>query len=122
MKKQYRVHVPAVIAFDVVAESEEQAKRIAAAATYTPVEPIRPEEWREWDSADIPANLCIWAATYDTDGTINKIDGDLSGCAVDILDSSKVTDDDEAFAVESAVKSIAQSLGNEEELAAALKP
>lgn len=120
MKKQYRVNVPAVIAFDVVAESAEQAKRIAAAATYTPVEPIRPEEWREWDSAEIPANFCIWAATYDTDGTINKLDGDLSGCAVDILDRTSVSDD-EAFAVESAVKSIAQSLGNEAELEAALK-
>lgn len=119
MKRQYRVNVPAVIAFDVVAESEEQAKRIAAAATYTPVEPIRPEEWREWDSAEIPANFCIWSATYDT-GKINKIDGDLSGCAVEVLARTDVSDD-EAFAIESAVKSIAQSLGNEAELEAALK-
>lgn len=120
MKKQYRVNVPAVIAFDVVAESAEQAKRIAAAATYTPVEPIRPEEWREWDSAEIPANFCIWAAIYSTNGTIDTLDGDPSGCAVDVLDRSDVSDD-EAFAVESAVKSIAQSLGNEAELEAALK-
>ena len=120
MKKQYRVNVPAVIAFDVVAESEEQAKRIAAAATYTPVEPIRPEEWREWDSAEIPANFCIWAAIYNTNGTIDTLDGDPSGCAVDVLDRTVVSDD-EAFAVESAVKSIAESLGNRDELAAALK-
>ena len=120
MKKQYRVNVPAVIAFDVMAESEEQAKRIAAAATYTPVEPIRPEEWREWDSAEIPANFCIWAATYDTDGTIARIDGDLSGSAVDILDRRSVSGD-EASAVETATEAIAESLGNEDELAAALK-
>lgn len=34
--KEYRISIPATINISVAAESEEQAKRLAAAATYTP--------------------------------------------------------------------------------------
>jgi hypothetical protein len=38
--KQYRISIPAIVNISVAAESEEQAKRLAAAATYTPDSPL----------------------------------------------------------------------------------
>ena len=116
MKKQYRVNVPAVIAFDVVAESEEQAKRIAAAATYTPVEPM----FIDGFDRSRRIGLSIWAATYDQDGTIEGIDGELTGKGVEIIDKNEIKGE-EALLIDKVVREFAAFNGNEEELAAALK-
>ena len=121
MKKQYRVNVPAVIAFYVAAESEEQAKRIAAAACYTPVEPMFTNgTWENhgFESAHV-IGLTVWAATYDKDGTIGGIDGELTGAAVEVIDVNAPTED-EILDLEQGVREFAAFNSNEAELEAAL--
>jgi hypothetical protein len=108
MKQYYRVNVPAFIAFDVVAESEEQAKRIGAAAVYTPVLPIN-----ENCNIDLPAYVCLWSAG-------ENLSGNLDGSKVEVVDSGERSDD-ELKSIEETSAALAHALGNDEEFAAALQ-
>ena len=108
MKQYYRVNVPAFIAFDVVAESEEQAKRIGAAAVYTPVLPIN-----ENCNIDLPAYVCLWSAG-------ENLSGDVDGSKVEVVDSGERSDD-ELKSIEETSAALAYALGNDKEFAAALQ-
>ena len=113
MKKHYRVHVPAVIAIDVAAESEEQAKRIAAAAVYTPVSNLIEYADAETIDALHDAGVYIWS---DGEGCSGLLDGSKA----EIVDQNEATDE-WIVPLTNAVEKLASFMGNEEELAAALK-
>jgi hypothetical protein len=110
MKKYYRVSVPAFINFDVAAESEDQAKRIAAATVYTPDSDL----FRHLplaDVEDLSGQLSVWCKG-------ENLSGHLDGHAVEIVDSgSRYLDD--LLSIESNAARIARVLGNEAEYAAA---
>lgn len=55
--KQYRISIPATINISVAAESEEQAKRLAAAATYTPDSGLL---IRTYDSSNYLLDVAVW--------------------------------------------------------------
>jgi hypothetical protein len=114
MKKYYRVNVPAHISFDVVAESEEQAKRIAAAAVHTPVTSLINDlpDFAEQTFAE--ANLAVWSHG-------DCLSGRLDGSHVEIVDHDKRSDE-ELKSIEEAVAALAYMMGNDTEFAAALKP
>lgn len=112
MKKHYRVHVPAVIAIDVAAESEEQAKRIAAAAVYTPVSNLIENTDAETIDALHDAGVYIWS---DGEGCSGVLDGSKS----QIVDQNEATDE-WLVPLTNAVEKLASLMGNEAELAAAL--
>ena len=114
MKKHYRVHVPAVIAIDVAAESEEQAKRIAAAAVYTPASNLLETTDAETIDALHDAGVYIWS---DGEGC----SGVLDGSKAKVVDQQEATEE-EIISLSDAVETLASLMGNEEELAAALKP
>lgn len=112
MKKQYRVHVPAVIAIDVAAESEEQAKRIAAAAVYTPVSNLIEHADTETIDALHDAGVYIWS---DGEGCSGLLDGSKA----EIVDQNEATDE-WIVPLTNAVEKLASLMGNEAELEAAL--
>lgn len=113
MKKHYRVHVPAVIAIDVAAESEEQAKRIAAAAVYTPVSNLIEHTDTETIDALHDAGVYIWS---DGEGCSGLLDGSKA----EIVDQNEATDE-WIVPLTNAVEKLASLMGNEAELEAALK-
>jgi len=113
MKKEYRVHVPAVIAIDVAAESEEQAKRIAAAAVYTPVSNLLESTDGETIDALHDAGVYIWS---DGEGC----SGVLDGSKAEVADEQEATDE-QIISLTDAVEKLAALMGNENELAEALK-
>jgi hypothetical protein len=114
MKKHYRVHVPAVIAIDVAAESEEQAKRIAVAAVYTPASNLIENTDAETIDALHDAGVYIWSDGLGCSGV-------LDGSKAEIVDQNEATDE-WIIPLTNAVEKLAALMGNEEELAAALKP
>jgi len=113
MKKHYRVHVSAVIALDVAAESEEQAKRIAAAAVYTPASNLLESADAETLDTLHGAGVYIWS-----DG--QGCSGLLDGSKAEIVDQNEATDE-WIVPLTNAVEKLAALLGNENELAEALK-
>jgi|688.fasta_scaffold347139_3 hypothetical protein len=113
MKKEYRVHIPAVIALDVAAESEEQAKRIAAAAVYTPVSNLLESTDGETIDALHGAGVYIWS---DGEGC----SGVLDGSKAEVADEQEATDE-QIISLTDAVEKLAALMGNENELAEALK-
>jgi hypothetical protein len=108
--KSYLVAVPCRLGFYVPAEDEEQAKRLAAAATFTPVHGMEIVEASDIGGSPLCATL--WA--QDEVGN----NGTPTGILVEICD----TDDCEhPEAHWDELAKFAASNGNEEELAAALK-
>jgi len=114
MKKYYRVNVPAHISFDVVAESEEQAKRLAAAAVYTPVTSLINELPDFAEQTFDEANLAVWSHG-------DCLSGRLDGSNVEIVDEGGRSDE-ELKSIEEAAAALAYMMGNDKEFAAALKP
>ena len=55
--KQYRISIPATVNISVAAESEEQAKRLAAAATYTPDSGLAS---LTYDSSNNLLDVAVW--------------------------------------------------------------
>ena len=55
--KQYRISIPAIINISVAAVSEKQAKRLAAAATYTPDSPLRSLEHNSFNNL---LDVAVW--------------------------------------------------------------
>jgi hypothetical protein len=55
--KQYRISIPAIVNISVAAESEEQAKRLAAAATYTPDSPLSSLERNSFNNL---LDVAVW--------------------------------------------------------------
>jgi hypothetical protein len=55
--KQYRISIPATVNISVAAESEEQAKRLAAAATYTPTSGLTS---LTYDSSNNLLDVAVW--------------------------------------------------------------
>ena len=112
MKKEYRVHISAVIALDVAADSEEQAKRIAAAAVYTPASNLLERTDGETIDALHDAGVYIWS---DGEGC----SGVLDGSKAEVVDQFDATEE-QIIRLTNAVEKLASFMGNEEELKAAL--
>ncbi len=112
MKKEYRVHISAVIALDVAAESEEQAKRIAAAAVYTPVFNLLETTDSKTIDALHNAGVYVWS---DGEGC----SGVLDGSKAEVVDQFDATEE-QIVRLTNAVEKLASSMGNEAELEEAL--
>lgn len=112
MKKEYRVHVPAVIALDVAAESEEQAKRIAAAAVYTPASNLIESTDAETIDALHGAGVYVWS---DGEGC----SGVLDGSRAEVVDQQEATEE-QIIRLTKAIEQLALLMGNEAELEDAL--
>lgn len=109
--KSYLVSVPCRLNFYVPAEDEEQAKRLAAAATWTPVHGMEIIETSDIGGGPLCATL--WA--NDEVGNNNA----PTGILVEVLDGDDCKTPEAHL---NELTEFAASNGNEEELAAALKP
>lgn len=111
-KKYYRVNVPAIISFDVAAESEEHAKRLAAAAVYTPVTSLLDDLTDDSERVFAQTNLALWSRG-------NDLSGDLDGSKVEIVDSGERSEE-EINQMEAAAAELAHILGNDDEFSEAI--
>jgi hypothetical protein len=109
MKKKYRVYVPTTLCFDVVAESQAQARRIAAAASYTPVEPLE-VRWPDGSFDTDSINISLWSIGREG----------LAGNNIELHEQGGELNTP-IEQIEGGVRDFAELHGNENELAAALR-
>lgn len=109
--KSYLVSVPCRLNFYVPAKDEEQAKRLAAAATFTPVHGMEIVEASDIGGSPLCATL--WA--QDEVGN----DGTPTGILVEVCDEDDCKNPEAHW---NELAEFAASNGNEAELEAALKP
>lgn len=109
MKKKYRVYIPTTLCFDVAAESQAQARRIAAAAAYTPVEPLE-TQWPDGSFDPDSIDVRLWSV-------------ERSGLTGDNIELQELGDECNTpiEQIEGGVRDFAELHGNEHELAAALR-